>query len=260
MGLGGSEVAPAGGYQPKLPGMEPALAEDLLGYMAQRIATLAGDAVAVSLRRASAGAREWRSAQPAREGSDPQQLRYAVETDRAIAHLLDDARLEGATLVVRLTPLAVVNGLHGLASRQLDSATSNSAGSTTTRHTLDDPVFRLQLAYSRARRDAEGPRWEEADGIPGSAVDEAGAMVDLVAALLESPRRMADPTTRPEQAAAALGAVATAYLAWEGELPPHLPVVAPPVPALTPRLLASAAAGVLERGMSGLGIVARERI
>ncbi len=75
-----------------------------------------------------------------------------------------------------------------------------------------------------------------------------------MAALLDAPRRL-DPTGRPEQAWAALEAVATAYLVWEGEVPPHLSDG-----GLRPRLLAGATAGVLERGMSGLGIVARERI
>ena len=86
------------------------------------------------------------------------------------------------------------------------------------------------------------------------ALDRPGPTADLAAALLDAPRRL-DPAGRPEQAWAALEAVATAYLVWEGEVPQHLPDG-----GLGPRLLAGATASVLERGMSGLGIVARERI
>ena len=277
--LGRWEVAPGGGYQPKLPGMEPVLTGNLLGHLAQRIAVLARDRQAAPLRRAGAGAREWRTAQPGRSGCDAEQLRYAVATDRALAHLLDDSRSEGATLVIRLTRAAVVAGLEGLAEAGIHAARATSGIFTGTRLTLDDPIFRLQLACARARRDAVGARWGEADGIPptpdvrgqsygvsaGSAgsgvldardvLDRPGPTTDLVAALLDAPRRMGDLAGRPEQAWAALEAVATAYLVWEGEVPPHLPDG-----AFGPRLLAGATAGVLERGMSGLGIVARERI
>jgi hypothetical protein len=255
--------------------MEPVLTGNLLGHLAQRIAVLARDRQAAPLRRAGAGAREWRTAQPGRSGCDAEQLRYAVATDRALAHLLDDSRSEGATLVIRLTRAAVVAGLEGLAEAGIHAARATSGIFTGTRLTLDDPIFRLQLACARARRDAVGARWGEADGIPptsearhqpagvpgGSgvldaldALDRPVPAADLVAALLDAPRRL-DPAGRPEQAWAALEAVATAYLVWEGEVPPHLSDG-----GLRPRLLAGATAGVLERGMSGLGIVARERI
>ncbi|MBK8757886.1 MAG: hypothetical protein IPM08_12330 [Actinomycetales bacterium] len=252
--------------------MEPVLAGNLLEHLAQRIAVLARDRHAAPLRRAGAGARQWRTAQPGRSGCDAEQLRYAVATDDALALLLDDSRSEGATLVIRLTRVAVVAGLEGLAGAELDAARVASGTFTAARLTLDDPIFRLQLAYSRARRDAVGRRWEEADGIPpapdacgqsagisgvsdgSDALDRPGPTADLAAALLDAPRRL-DPAGRPEQAWAALEAVATAYLVWEGEVPQHLPDG-----GLGPRLLAGATASVLERGMSGLGIVARERI
>ena len=254
---------PGGGYQPKLPGMEPAPAEDLLGQLAQRFAMLADGQVS-PLRRAGAGARQWRSPQPGRSGCDPEALRYAASTDPEVAGHVEDFRTDGATVVMTLTPLAVVAGIRlvtGLGTPSGTDASTPLRPLTSGRLTLEDPVFVIQLAYSRALRDSVGQRWEESDGIPDGALDDPGPAADLVVALLEAPRRLAADGVSREGATSALGAVAAAYLSWEATLPPRLPApVDPTQPVLPARLLASATARVLERGMSGVGIQARERI
>ncbi len=244
--------------------MEPAPAGDLLGRLAHRLAVVAGGEV-TPLRRAGRGARQWRSAQPARTGCDPEQLRYAASAHPELAQLVDDLRADGTTLVATLAPSVIISALEGL--RHIESPSSTlrftdlPPGEAPRRLALDDPVFTIQLAFARALRDSRGQRWKEADGIPAGALDDPGPTADLVTALLEAPRRLLADGASREAARAGLGAVATAYLAWDDALPARLRVPdSSAAPVLPARLLASASARVLERGMCGVGIAARERI
>ena len=244
--------------------MEPAPAGDLLGQLAHRLAVIAAGELA-PLRRAGAGARQWRSPQPARSGCDPEQVRYAAVRDPEFAPLVEDLRTEGSTLVATLAPRVIITALEGLSQIESRSSTARFGELLPTQAspglTLDDPVFAVQLSFARALRDSRGQRWEEADGIPAGALDDPGPTADLVAALLEAPRRLVAHGASPEGVPAGLGAVAAAYLAWDETLPPRLQAVGTPAaPVVSARLLARATARVLERGMCGVGIAARERI
>ena len=102
------------------------------------------------------------------------------------------------------------------------------------RRVLDNPVFAVQFALGRARREASRHRPESALAMAEEITSPGVA--ELVTELLDAPRRL--------DTASALLAVATAYLRCE------------PIDEVT----AAATARVLERGMSLLGVSTPERM
>ena len=138
---------------------------------------------------------------------------------------------------------------------------------------MDNPGFVVLLAHARACRVAGQVLTDQA--LAGQATDEhdAGAFdsqalrdlsdpfdLALLTEILDAPRRLV--AGRPHDCAAALLAVAAAYLAWEERCPA---IATRPGELSTPQhraraRISAAGLGVLERGMALLGIIAPERI
>jgi len=126
-----------------------------------------------------------------------------------------------------------------------------------------NPAFVVLLAHARAVRLAHSSGIGRAD-VPAEAFAELADPLDraLITELLDAPRRMATRTPAPEEVAACLSAVATAYLAWEERAPvgPTRPGQPSDAVHLARQVVSLAGLGVLERGMSLLGITPTGRM
>ena len=141
------------------------------------------------------------------------------------------------------------------------------------RRTLDNPGFVVLLAHARACRVAGQALAGPERAGQATDQDDAGAFhpqalrdlsdpldVVLLTEILDAPRRLVAPA--PHQCAAALLAVAAAYLPWEERCPA---IATRQGESSTPQhwaraRISAAGLGVLERGMALLGITAPERI
>ena len=137
----------------------------------------------------------------------------------------------------------------------------------------DNPGFVVLLAHARACRVAGQALAGPERAGQATDQDDAGAFhpqalrdlsdpldVVLLTEILDAPRRLV--ATAPHQCAAALLAVAAAYLPWEERCPA---IATRQGESSTPQhwaraRISAAGLGVLERGMALLGITAPERI
>ncbi len=202
----------------------------------------------------------------------------------------------GGLVRVRLAPATVVAALLELAEgRGMPPAPSSSGSSSATaerpgadvvrfeaartaggspalpagvleRRTLDNPVITVQLAHARACVLAErhpSLAWTSEHAAAGdtAVIGDLRVLLDpldrrVTTEVLDAPRRLELHEVRPHDTAAALQAVATAYLPWWEA------VTRSPAAELAPArvLLSAAARGVLERGMALLGVSAPARM
>jgi hypothetical protein len=132
------------------------------------------------------------------------------------------------------------------------------------RRTLDNPVMVVLLAHARAARVAEQVLGSGPSSVDPSALRTLTDPLDLalLAEVLDAPRRLAWHETRPQEVAAGLLAVATAYLAWEEHCPglPTRPGEVTTARHLARQLVSRAGRSVLERGMAVLGVSAPARM
>lgn len=136
----------------------------------------------------------------------------------------------------------------------------------TSRLTLDNPAVTVLLAHARACRVARQtplPPTHPGHADPGAVRRLADPLdLGLLTEILDAPRRLARHDVAPHETAAALLAVAAAYLVWEQRCPA---VPTRPGEQATPRHIARqaismAGRNVLERGMALLGMSAPERM
>lgn len=252
----------------------------------------------VPLERTDRAPWVWVSAQALRSRVDPAALADAVSSHPAAASVT--ARPDG-WLVLTLAPAWVACTLADLAAgrgmpsahlpapptgnpvvgfevAEVDVAEAALAGfemartaggapglppAVLARRTLEHPGVVVLLAHARACRVADQAKAVQAEGaVPDPTLGELDDPLDLalLTEILDAPRRLA--ATGPAETAAALLAVATAYLPWEE----HCPAVQTrPGEATTSHHLArqavsAAGRGVLERGMALLGITAPARM
>jgi len=257
------------------------------GQLAARAAalaeTLAGPAAVAGgiapVERTADAPWEWATAQALRSRVDPSALAACLATEPGVATAqarpdgLVAVRLSAAALVAALAatpsgmprapvraPAPGADGVRFEAARRAAGAPALAAG-VSARRTLDNPVFAVQLAHARAAaRSAAPPSAAAESAATESAATELEnldpAAARLATELLDAPRRLAEPQTRPAEAAAALGAVAAAYHLWEASRSGGDPRTHGPVDGLLDRVTA----GVLERGTALLGVSAPARI
>ena len=261
-----------------------------------RVATAVADAAAtlagmpptpVPLERTDHAPWVWGSAQAWRSRVDPHLLADALRGHPAAASVT--ARPDG-WLELTLAPEWVADTLAQLAAgagmppahlpaspagdpvaRFEAARTAGGAAAVPpavlTRRTLDNPAIVVLLARSRALRvaaQAAGPPPGSGGVDPAalSALDDPADLA-LLTEILDAPRRLAaSGDTRPSETAAALLAVATAYLAWEQRCPaiPTRPGEVTTAVHQARQVISAAGLGVLERGMALLGISAPGRM
>ncbi len=236
------------------------------GHLAELAAPAAryaarGPRAAAGLERTDRSPWRWVSAQALHSGVDPATLAAAVDRPGVSARALPGGLVAidlTAELVDRLlgelggpaadpgpAPLPPRDGLDAVrfeAARTSRGAPPLAAG-LAHRRTLANPVVRVQLARARARRRLA----TRSPGRTPIAADADPATCRLATELLDAPRRLERVLTRPDETAAALLAVAAAYLDWAADHPPEV-------------TLDAAAGRVLERGLARLGVSAPERM
>ena len=224
-------------------------------------------ATPVPLERTDRAPWVWASAQALRSRVDAHGLADAVREHPAVEAVT--ARADG-WLEITLAPewvdrtLADLAAPAGMPPAHLPAAPPAVLG----RRTLDNPGFVVLLAHARARRVAGQVRAGQATDQHDAAALDPQALRDLsdpldlalLTEILDAPRRLV--ATAPHECAAALLAVAAAYLAWEERCPA---IATRPGEPSTPQhwaraRISAAGLGVLERGMALLGITAPERI
>ena len=236
--------------------------------LAGRIARLAGGEPA-PLERTPDSPHVWHTLQARRSRVDPETLAARLTEELRAPGIAAHAAPDGSGVRVSLAAgavrrfLASVGSGSGMPSADLPAiavppapgqdegrfeAARRSGGApaldprASGRRVLDNPVFAVQFALGRARREASRHRPESALAMAEEITSPGVA--ELVTELLDAPRRLARAHTRPHDTASALLAVATAYLRCE------------PIDEVT----AAATARVLERGMSLLGVSTPERM
>ena len=229
-------------------------------------------ATPVPLERTDRAPWVWVSAQALRSRVDAQALADAVREHPAVEAVA--ARADG-WLEITLAPewvdrtLADLAAPAGMPPAHLPAAPPAVLG----RRTLDNPGFVVLLAHARACRVAgqalAGPEragqatdQDDAGAFHPQALRDLSDPLDVVlpTEILDAPRRLV--ATAPHECAAALLAVAAAYLPWEERCPA---IATRQGESSTPQhwaraRISAAGLGVLERGMALLGITAPERI